>query len=62
MTEAANVRIVRGGLSKYQDQYGLKRVYPSNGVPQTQKRNLSDEEKSIICNPLIKLAREQKAS
>lgn len=62
MTEATNVRLVAGGISEYQTQYGLRRVYPSNGVPKIQKRKLSEEEREIISAPLIKHAREQKAS
>lgn len=62
MTDAKNVRLAGGGMLQYQNKHGLNRAYPSNGVPQIDKRELSAEEKAVISAPLIKHAREQKVN
>jgi hypothetical protein len=59
MAKTENVKVEKGGILKYQEQCGLNRVYPMNGVPETQKRQLSSEEQSILSAPLIKYARKE---
>jgi hypothetical protein len=57
MDKTSNVKLQEGGLWKYQQQFGLNRKFPMNGVPAVRKRELTPAEKELLSAPLIKNAR-----
>jgi hypothetical protein len=59
MAEQKKLKLADAGAVKYYSKHGIKRAYPTNGVPETsQDVPLSEKEKEMLKKPLLQLAKE----